>query len=39
MVIACLPALAQEYDIVLRGGRVIDPANNIDRVMDVGDRG
>ena len=32
----CLPALAQEYDLVLRGGRVIDPANNIDRVMDVG---
>jgi dihydroorotase len=31
-----LPALAQEYDLVLRGGRVIDPANNIDRVMDVG---
>jgi dihydroorotase len=36
MVIFCLPALAQEYDIVLRAGRVIDPANNIDRVMDVG---
>jgi dihydroorotase len=32
----CTPVLAQEYDIVLRGGRVIDPANNIDRVMDVG---
>lgn len=36
MLILCWPALAQEYDIVLRGGRVIDPANNIDRVMDVG---
>src|ERR1700688_3142885 len=34
--VLCLPALAQEYDIVLRGGRVIDPANNVDRVMDVG---
>ena len=32
----CMPALAQDYDIVLRGGRVVDPANNIDRVMDVG---
>ena len=32
----CLPAFAQEYDIVLRGGRVIDPANNVDRVMDIG---
>ena len=36
MVVLCWPALAQEYDLVLRGGRVIDPANNIDRVMDVG---
>ncbi|HEV1285057.1 MAG TPA: amidohydrolase/deacetylase family metallohydrolase [Bryobacteraceae bacterium] len=34
--VICFPALAQEYDIVLRGGRVIDPANNVDRVMDVG---
>src|SRR5271165_3501294 len=32
----CLPAFAQEYDLVLRGGRVIDPANNVDQVMDVG---
>jgi len=36
MLILCWPALAQEYDLVLRGGRVIDPANNFDRVMDVG---
>jgi dihydroorotase len=28
-------ALAQQYDIVLRGGRVIDPANHIDGPMDV----
>lgn len=34
--VLCFPALAQEYDIVLRGGRVIDPANNVDQVMDVG---
>jgi dihydroorotase len=34
--VLCFPALAQEYDIVLRGGRVIDSANNVDRVMDVG---
>src|SRR5450631_4710933 len=26
---------AQPYDIVLRGGRVIDPANRIDAQMDV----
>lgn len=27
--------MAQEYDMVIRGGHVIDPANGIDRVMDV----
>src|SRR5436190_7034873 len=26
---------AQSYDLILRGGHVIDPANNIDRVSDV----
>src|ERR1700730_5299648 len=34
-------AYAQPYDIVLRGGRVIDPANGVDARMDVavtGDR-
>jgi dihydroorotase len=39
MAILCLAsanALAQQYDLVLRGGRVIDPANNIDGPMDVG---
>ena len=37
----CRARFAQQYDLVLRGGRVIDPANNIDRAMDVavaGDR-
>jgi dihydroorotase len=28
-------AFAQQYDLVLRGGHVIDPANNIDATMDV----
>lgn len=28
-------ACAQQYDLVLRGGRVIDPANHIDARMDV----
>jgi dihydroorotase len=35
---ALIPALAMgqfKYDLVLKGGHVIDPANNIDRVMDV----
>jgi dihydroorotase len=31
----CLTASAQQYDLVLRGGRVIDPANNINGPMDV----
>ena len=30
-----LPVAAQPYDLVLRGGRVIDPANDIDAVLDV----
>ncbi len=30
------PASAQQYDLVLRGGRVIDPASNINGTMDVG---
>jgi dihydroorotase len=29
------PASAQPYDLVLKGGHVIDPRNKIDRVMDV----
>jgi dihydroorotase len=33
--IAAVSALAQQYDVVLRGGRVIDAANNIDGLMDV----
>ena len=28
-------ASAQSYDIVIKGGHVIDPKNNIDAVMDV----
>lgn len=28
-------AFAQQYDIVLKGGRVIDPRNNVDAVRDV----
>lgn len=32
---AALPLAAQPYDLLIRGGRVIDPANEIDAVMDV----
>jgi len=30
-----LPALAQQYDLLLKGGHVIDPKNNLDAIMDV----
>ncbi len=29
------PALAQTYDILIKGGHVIDPKNNINAIMDV----
>ena len=38
MALFCLASAripAQQFDILLRGGRVIDPANHIDRPMDV----
>jgi len=28
--------MAQSYDIVIKGGHVIDPKNNIDAIMDIG---
>ena len=30
------PLVAQQYDIVLQGGRVIDPESNLDAVRNVG---
>ncbi len=33
--VLCASGWAQQYDIVLRGGHVIDPANNINGTMDV----
>jgi dihydroorotase len=38
MVILAMLAVAQ-YDLVLQGGRVIDPKNNVDRVADVAIQG
>jgi dihydroorotase-like cyclic amidohydrolase len=35
MLAAALPLAAQQYDLLIQGGRVIDPANGIDAVMDV----
>ena len=34
-----LPLAGQDYDIVLRGGRVMDPETKLDAVRDVGIRG
>jgi len=35
MILAGLAGFAQDFDLLLRGGRVIDPKNNRDGVMDV----
>src|SRR5580700_5659590 len=34
--VSAASAPAQQYDILLRGGRVIDPANNVDGPRDIG---
>lgn len=34
-VLLALPAAAQNYDLLLKGGHVIDPRNNIDGVRDI----
>lgn len=34
-----VPASAQTYDILLKGGHVLDPANNVDGIRDVAIRG
>jgi dihydroorotase len=31
----CLPCLAQQYDLLLKNGHVIDPKNNLDATADV----
>jgi dihydroorotase len=36
---AVLPLAAQQYDLLIRGGRMIDPANEIDGVMDIAVQG
>ena len=35
LLLAASPLAAQQYDLLIQGGRVIDPANEIDGVMDV----
>ena len=34
-----IPAMGQQYDILLKGGHVLDPGNNIDGVRDVAIQG
>ncbi|MBI4902110.1 MAG: amidohydrolase/deacetylase family metallohydrolase [Acidobacteria bacterium] len=36
LLLLCSAMNAQQYELVLKGGTVIDPRNNINRVMDVG---
>ena len=31
--------MAQNYDILIKGGHIIDPLNNIDQVMDLAIKG
>ena len=38
-VLLVVPALAQEYDIVLANGRVLDPASGLDATRDIGIQG
>src|SRR5690606_15828844 len=35
VMLLCVTVQAQQYDIVIKGGSVIDPKNNINSVMDV----
>ena len=35
-ILLCAPALCQTYDIVIRGGRVLDPETGLDAIRDVG---
>ena len=35
ILLCALPAIAQQYDLVLKGGHVIDPKNNVNAVRDV----
>jgi dihydroorotase len=39
MLLASVSAFAQQYDVVLAGGRVMDPASGLDAVRNVGIRG
>jgi amidohydrolase family protein len=35
-ILLCAPAISQTYDVVIRGGRVLDPETGLDAIRDVG---
>ena len=35
IILLSLAVSAQNYNIVIKGGRVVDPKNNIDEVLDI----
>jgi predicted amidohydrolase len=35
-IMLCAPALSQTYDVVIRGGRVLDPETGLDAIRDLG---
>jgi predicted amidohydrolase len=39
LLLGAIPAFAQQYDLLLKGGHVIDPKNNVDTVRDVAIKG
>ncbi|MBW2424686.1 MAG: D-glutamate deacylase, partial [Deltaproteobacteria bacterium] len=39
LLLFALPAAAEEYDLVILNGRVMDPESNLDAVRNVGIRG
>jgi dihydroorotase len=39
LLLCAIPAVAQQYDLLLKGGHVIDPKNNVDTVRDVAIKG
>jgi len=39
LLLFALPAAAEEYDLVILGGRVMDPESNLDAVRNVGIKG
>ena len=39
LLLCVIPAFAQQYDLLLKGGHVIDPKNDVNAVRDVAIKG